>query len=147
MPAVSPARLARLRPAAALLLLALGVLAAAPRPAEAAFAADGRGSATVHAHSVSRGHQPTLLPDRRDVATTWDPAVVGDAPVDGYTLRRYAQGSGTATVVSADCRTAETSCLDRAVPPGTWEYTVTPFKAGWRGEESERVPAEADPPP
>jgi hypothetical protein len=129
-----------------LALLGFAVTATFADPSEAAFLAEGSGAASSQADVLGEGVAPTLILDGRDLAVEWAAATIGGAPVDGYTIRRYGD-SGEVHAVPEDCFAGETTCVDRAVPPGTWEYTVTPAKGSWTGAESQASDAVTVPPP
>jgi len=63
----------------------------------------------------------------------------GHVAVTSYGVQRYPAGGGSAVFVSAGCSSAggTITCVESAVPDGTWQYTDTPrFGANWVGAES-----------
>jgi len=128
-------------------LAVLGALVAVAALACAASAfwtpAASNGPAASAAATVAAGATPTgTVSPGRAVTVAWAASTLSDGqPVDGYLVRRYDAVSGTAAAVGLGCTgtIVATSCVEAAVPPGTWRYTVTPLiGVNWRGAESPR---------
>lgn len=119
------------------LLVALGLLLV-PGVAIAAWTATGSGDASSKAFSMPAGGTPTVSATGRNVTVSWSAETFpnGD-PVAGYIVSRYPDGGGAPQTVLPDCdgAIAATSCTERAVPAGTWRYTVTPVHGSWTGAE------------
>jgi hypothetical protein len=124
-------------------LLAIAVTVGAPVLAwgywSAASAAGSQGAAV--AASVNQGAAPTgTRSGATDVTVSWGASTLSDGrAVDGYVIARYAAGSGTVQTILTGCAgtVTATSCLEPGVPPGQWQYTVTPvIGTNWRGPES-----------
>ncbi len=128
-------------------LAALGALVAlaALACAASAFWTPGAssGPAAAAGATVTAGATPTTsVGAGRAVTVSWAASTLSDGqPVDGYVVRRYDAVSGTAAAVGLGCTgtIAATSCVETAVPPGTWRYSATPLiGVNWRGAESPR---------
>lgn len=119
------------------LLVTLGLLLV-PGVAIAAWTATGSGDASSKAFSMPAGGTPTVSVTGRNVTVSWAAETFpnGD-PVAGYVVSRYPDGGGPPQTVLPDCdgTVATTSCTERAVPAGTWRYTVTPVHGSWTGAE------------
>lgn len=104
--------------------------------ADAAWSGNGNGSGSSKARSLSTVATPTAAASGRNVTVNWS-APGGGAPANGYIVKRY-NTSNVAQTVGAACSgtIAATSCVESAVPTGTWKYTVTAARGNWRGAES-----------
>ncbi|GIV00569.1 MAG: hypothetical protein KatS3mg014_2184 [Actinomycetota bacterium] len=115
----------------------LGVVLA-PGLALAAWTAAGSGDAFGRAFAMPAGSTPSVSVTGRNVTLSWSGSTFpnGD-PVDGYVVRRYPSGGGASQTVLADCAgtVTTTSCVEHAVPAGSWVYTITPVHASWTGTE------------
>jgi hypothetical protein len=71
----------------------------------------------------------------RNVELSWQAS--SGTPVNGYLVKRY-NGSGQEQTIGANCSgtISGTSCVEKAVPPGSWRYSITPVRQSWRGAES-----------
>lgn len=117
--------------------VALGLLLV-PSLALAAWMAGGSGGASSKAFSMPTGDTPTVSVLGRNVSVSWAASTFANGdPVAGYLVRRYDASSGTPQTVLSDCAgtLAGLSCVERAVPAGTWRYTVTPVHGSWTGVE------------
>ncbi len=100
----------------------------------AATAGDGRSIAQL----VPPGPTPAALAVGRDMTVTWsESTLTGGTPASDYLVRRYDTNSVEANV-GAGCAglVGGLSCVESAVPAGTWQYTITPILGGWTGTES-----------
>ncbi|MEO8093869.1 MAG: LamG domain-containing protein [Pseudolysinimonas sp.] len=92
------------------------------------------------ATSVNGGQTPTATVAAANVTVSWAASTLASGqPVSGYTIKRYdATGTVLQTIKSACTGTiATTSCVESAVPEGSWKYSVTPVLAtNWLGAES-----------
>lgn len=115
----------------------LGILLI-PGLALAAWTAAGSGDAFGRAFAMPTGSTPAVSVTGRNVSLSWSGSAFpnGD-PVAGYVVRRYPSGGGSSQTVLADCAgtLTTTSCVEHAVPAGTWVYTITPVHASWTGAE------------
>lgn len=117
--------------------VALGLLLV-PSLALAAWSAAGSGDASSKAFSMPTGDTPTVSVLGRNVSVSWAASTFANGdPVAGYLVRRYDASSGTPQTVLSDCAgtLAGLSCVEHAVPAGTWRYTVTPVHGSWTGAE------------
>jgi hypothetical protein len=117
------------------LLVSTLVVLAAAATAAAAWNGAGAGSGYAKATSLAAGEQPTAAVSGRNVALSW--TATSGTPVDGYIVKRY-NADGQQQAVGADCSgtISATSCVEKAVQPGTWRYSITPVRQSWRGAES-----------
>jgi hypothetical protein len=123
------------RVVAALLVAVLAI----PGVALAAWRASGDGSGRARADAIGSTGAPTVSATGRAVSVSWTAATLGGgAAADGYTVRRYADGSGTPETISSACTgtIAGLTCTESLVPAGSWRYTVTPVFGPWTGPES-----------
>ena len=127
--------------AAALAVVALLVTASA----QAAWTATRTGAAYSHATSVGQGVTPTATKvTGKDIRLTWTAATLTNgAGVGGYLVRRYNALTGTEVAITANCSgtIAALTCTESNVAKGSWQLTVTPLLANWRGTESLKSPA------
>jgi hypothetical protein len=112
------------------------VLLVLPATALASWQANGGGSSYSKAASLPGGNTPTANASGRDVTVTWT-AAGGSVPLDGYVIKRYADG-GSSQTIGANCSgtVSGLTCTETGVPAGAWRYTVTPARGAWRGAES-----------
>lgn len=113
-------------------------LIAGPGVAWASWGNGGGGEAYGAAVSMPTGATPSVSVSGRNVSTSWAAATFPDsAPVNAYRLERYDPGD-IAQGVGTPCggTIAALSCIEAAVPPGTWTYAVTPKHYAWLGAES-----------
>ncbi|PRY67132.1 concanavalin A-like lectin/glucanase superfamily protein [Glaciihabitans tibetensis] len=96
----------------------------------------GAGAAT----SVQAGATPVATVVGSAVTLTWPARTLTTGqPVAGYSVKRYNASTLAAQTMLSACTgtVASTSCIESAVPSGTWVYSVTPmFATNWRGAES-----------
>ena len=121
---------------ATLVASAIALLALVPASAAASWNGAGSDAAYAEADSLGSLDQPTRSIANRDVTITWTAPGSG-APATGYLVRRYDE-SGNGQTIGPGCSgtIATTSCIEAAVPPGTWRYRVTSVNANWRSPES-----------
>ena len=115
----------------------LAVLSAAPS-AQAAWSANGAGSAAGRAFVMPNGNPPTVSATGTDVTLRWSAALFpGGAPVEGYRIARIG-ANGQPVLAQASCAgtITTTTCTEHNVPTGTWTYTDTPIQGGWSGQTS-----------
>jgi hypothetical protein len=116
-------------------LLALLVPSAA---AQAAWTTGGAGSQSARAITLPAGNQPAASVSNRNVTVSWAVSnLPGGSPVSGYVVKRY-DGSGNVQTIGSACSgtVSALTCIEQAVPGGTWKYSVTPQQANWTGAES-----------
>ncbi|WP_171041255.1 beta strand repeat-containing protein [Sinomonas susongensis] len=94
------------------------------------------------ADTVQAGARPTVSAAKQDLTVSWAASTTaGGRAVSGYTVQRYSTASGgTAVPATGACSGVVTnlSCIESAVPNGTWYYTVTPVLGNWAGTEGSR---------
>src|SRR5439155_15371930 len=59
--------------------------------------------------------------------------------VTGYLVKRYPAGGGIGAISpigTCSGTVAAMGCVEDDVPPGSWQYTITPSVGSWRGTES-----------
>ncbi|MDQ1536942.1 MAG: hypothetical protein QOE58_1335, partial [Actinomycetota bacterium] len=99
------------------------------------------GNGTSAATGVNQGATPTASVTGAAVTVSWAASTLtsGQA-VSGYLIKRYDAVTPFAvqTILSACTGTITAlTCLESAVPTGSWQYTVTPkFATNWLGAES-----------
>ncbi|HEY0521386.1 MAG TPA: hypothetical protein VGC84_17985, partial [Ilumatobacteraceae bacterium] len=123
---------------ALLFVVAIALLAGATRRAAALYSTLSPGTGTGRAAVVPAGNTPTAVAAGRDMTVSWAPSTMsGGTPMSGYVVRRF-DNSGVEDTVLSGCAgiVAGVSCVENAVPVGTWRYTVTPRLGAWIGPAS-----------
>jgi hypothetical protein len=94
---------------------------------------DGWSRATV----MPAGERPTASVAGRNVTVSWNASeLTGGTPVNGYRVLRYDGGSVAQSVGSSCSGTINAlTCVEAAVPPGTWTYAIVPKQFAWLGAE------------
>ena len=94
----------------------------------------GSGGGASIAQSIPGSAAPTALANGRDLTVSWQPTLLsGGTPASSYIVRRY-DASGVLQSIGADCiAVTTTSCNERAVPFGTWRYSVQAKQGSWTG--------------
>jgi len=108
-------------------------------PASATWGASGVGTVAGAAATVNAGNEPSGSASGSAVTIGWAPSTLSDgAAVSGYVISRYAVSNGSPATVNPGCSgvISTTTCTELSVPAGSWEYTVTPVLANWRGSAS-----------
>jgi hypothetical protein len=124
-------------------IVAVTVLAVLLTSIPRAFAAwdltsTGAGGA-AKARTMPAGEKPTVAVTGRSAAVTW---VASQFPngvgVDNYEVSRYNAATGVEVSIGSSCASLIDllTCTEQVVPPGDWEYAVTPHRANWTGAES-----------
>ena len=125
--------------ASALLVLAVAALVA-PRPGGAAWSSASTGSGASGSKTMPAAvGVPSGSVSSHDVTLTWSASqFAGGGNVPGYVVKRYDAVTNVLQTVLSSCSgiVAGTTCVEHAVPTGTWKYTVTPAAGSWRGSES-----------
>jgi hypothetical protein len=131
----------RLTVAVVVVLLAAAATAAwAYWTVEATSGSAGAAAAT----SVNQGSTPTAVANiDHSITVSWSATTLANGdPVDGYLVTRYdATSPFAAQTTLADCNGVvdALTCTETAVPPGSWQYTITAVKGdNWMGPESEK---------
>ncbi|HEX2784578.1 MAG TPA: hypothetical protein VHN36_13415, partial [Ilumatobacteraceae bacterium] len=127
-----------------LVSVAVALLAGALHHATAMYSSISNGTGQNQAAVVPVGNTPTASAAGRDMTVSWAQSVMPDgSPVSGYVVRRYDVGGVEDTVLSS-CNgiVASLSCVENAVPAGTWRYTITPLLDSWTGLQSSQSAAE-----
>jgi hypothetical protein len=98
----------------------------------------GLGGAAAHAKTLGTGAVPAAGATAKKVTVAWAVSTFvegGNAPA--YVVRRYNATTGALQSIGATCSGTINglSCTENNVPSGTWQYTVTPAAANWRGRE------------
>ncbi len=113
--------------------------------AYASWLATGGGAGYSKARTMPAGSQPTASASGRNVTVTWSQSsFAGDGPVAGYTVRRYSSPGGVLQAIGSACSgtIAAVTCIERGLPVGTWQYSVTPKQGNnWTGAESAKSAA------
>lgn len=120
---------------------AVAVVVVAAGTAEAAWSPGGSGGAYVKARSMPSGNAPAASVSNRDVTVTWSQSQFPDGTaIASYDVARYDAGTGAVQATLSSCSGTVTalSCTESGVPPGSWQYAVTPRRGNWRGAESAR---------
>jgi hypothetical protein len=126
----------RLSIAAVVIALTLAV----PGVAEARWSSTGTGRGYAGADSAPPGEQPTAVVAGRNVTLSWASSAFDDGTaVGGYVLHRYDAATDAAATVGASCSGVLSllTCIETAVPAGTWYYTVSTKTAAWIGAEGQ----------
>ena len=122
-----------LRRAAALVAATAIALVALPvGPAVAKWFAASTQSTTATADTLGAGKTPTAAAAGRTVTVSWGASTLTTTGVaaTSYTVTRLDANDAETTVTCA-APAALLSCVEHAVPAGTWRYKVTPaFHAG-----------------
>lgn len=129
------------------LLCALAVAGLLAGPAAAFWSVSGSGSGSTSVDMLDGGNTPTASVSGQAVTVSWAQTwfqgnLLGTFQGGGYSVRRYPAAGGPAVPPNTACdatiagSTANVSCQEDAVPPGSWEYTVTPSLGSWTGRES-----------
>lgn len=98
----------------------------------------GLGGSTVQA--LAAGAAPTGTVVGREVTVRWDQIELsGGTPVAAYRVRRYSLG-GVEQPLTSGCAAlvGGLTCVEDAVPAGSWRFTLAPVQAPWVGAESPR---------
>ncbi len=126
-----------MRARVALTVAIVTAVVASPGVARASWGSGGAGEAYGRAVSMPSGKTPAVSVTGRNVSVSWAAATFPDStPVNAYLVERYDAGA-MAQGVGASCAgsVAALSCIEAAVPPGTWTYAVTPRHHAWMGSE------------
>ncbi|HVI16725.1 MAG TPA: hypothetical protein VM712_00005, partial [Gaiellales bacterium] len=135
-----------MRPSA-LAALALAIVLSAAAPAAGYWSAGGTGTWSAGVDTLGAGSQPTASASGQTVTISWAQSTLGGQPLGGYALggysvHRYPAGGGAGVVPGPGCAVtitgagASLTCAEAIVPPGAWQYTVTPLLGTWTGTES-----------
>lgn len=146
-----PARPGRCAFVRALLgLLAVAVLAVVAQPAAAYWpAGPATGSGNGMAGTLDAGMQPATTISGTSVTVSWTQTAFRSGPLGafaggGYTILRHPAAGGLAVTPNPGCATtvsgsgASLTCTETGVPPGSWQYSVTPVLNSWTGAQSPR---------
>lgn len=128
----------------ALALSVAAVIATAPATALAAWNTNGSGTSWSRAMAMPAGNMPSAISSSGNITVSWTASLLQNSnPVAGYSITRYAEGSGTPVTPGGTCNgtVAALTCTDPSVPNGRWQYTVTPRQGAWQGAESGRSAA------
>jgi hypothetical protein len=99
----------------------------------------GSGPGAALAKTLSQGNAPAGAVTGHKVKVTWTASSYtnGGVAAAGYIIKRYDTSGVLQTILSACTGTiVGLTCTESSVPSGTWQYTVTPATANWRGPES-----------
>lgn len=129
------------------LALAIAAAVAFPGGAAAGWSLLKSGPSVAKAKTLGAGNVPTASKGTgHKVNLSWAASsYVGGGSPQGYVITRYDATTGAfAAAGSGTCAgtVAALSCTDNAVN-GTWQYTITPATANWRGAESAKSAAVA----
>lgn len=125
----------------ACLLLAFIAALAAARPGGAAWSVSRTGTGAIGTKTMPAAAPaaPTGSVSSHDVTVSWAASHFADGTnVPSYIVKRYDSVTNALQTTLAACsgNVGGTSCIEHAVPTGTWKYTVTPAAGVWRGTES-----------
>src|SRR3954447_22299665 len=119
--------------------IAAAVAAGFPGGAAAGWRIVGSGAAVAKAKTLGSGNAPIGAVTGHKVKLTWlgSTYAEGGAPA-GYVVRRYNATTGVEQVVGSACSGTinALTCTESGVPAGSWQYTITPATANWRGPQS-----------
>lgn len=122
----------------ALALVVAAVAVGFPGGAAAGWSLLGSGGGKAKAKILNGGNVPTLTNGSgHNVNVAWAASTYanGGSP-QGYLIKRYNASTGLLAGNACGGVVVTTlSCTD-AASKGTWQYTVTPATANWRGAES-----------
>lgn len=128
----------------ALVLTVAAAIATVPATAFAAWNATASGTSWSRAMAMPAGNTPSAVSSNGNITVSWAASLLpNSAPVAGYRITRYAEGSATPETPGGTCNgtVAALTCTDPSVPDGRWQYTVTPRQGAWQGAESGRSAA------
>jgi Bacterial Ig domain/Bacterial Ig-like domain len=137
---------------AALAMLVATIALLGVEPAAAHWTAGGAGSGQATVDALPTGNQPTASAIARTVTVSWAQSTFAGLPLGmyalgGYSVLRYPVGAGPAVMPGAGCATtisgvgATLTCAESNVPPGAWQYMVTPLLGTWTGAASPKSAA------
>lgn len=119
--------------------LAAAVAIGFPGGAAAGWRVVASGGAAAKAKTLGSGNRPTGAVAGHKVTVTWlaSAYLEGGAPA-GYIVRRFNATTGVEQVVGSSCSgtLSALTCTESGVPSGSWQYTITPATANWRGPQS-----------
>jgi hypothetical protein len=122
---------------AAAVLVAL--VAAAAAGASWAVSRTGNGATGSKTMPTAAPAAPSGSVSSHDVTVSWTASQFADGTnVPSYIVKRYDAVTNTLQTTLSACNgnVAATTCVEHAVPTGSWKYTVTPAAGTWRGTES-----------
>lgn len=119
-------------------LAALAVVVAVALPAGRAVAdwlATTAVTATSSADVLGAGAQPAASVAGRTATVTWAATTLTTTGLTatGYTVERL-DAADAATTVTCEAPAAVRTCVEHAVPTGSWRYRVTPTYEQWHGD-------------
>jgi hypothetical protein len=128
-------------------VLAICLALTGAAPAAAYWTAGGTGSAFGTSDTLGAGNQPMGVASGNTVTVSWLQTVFHGLPLGGYSnggylVRRYPASGGASVTPGAGCAATITGtgttvgCDEANVPPGAWQYTVSPVLGAWTGAES-----------
>lgn len=120
-------------------LAAAAVAVGLPAGAAAGWPLVGSGSGVAKAKTLGSGNAPSGSVAGHKVTLTWSASTyTNGGNAAGYVVRRYNASTGVVQTIGSACSATITtlSCVESGVPAGSWQYTVTPATANWRGAES-----------
>ena len=123
------------------LLLAGAAALLLPGHGDAAWSVGRTGSGAIGSKTISNAAPaaPAGAVSSHDVTVTWAASQFADGTnVPSYIVKRYDAVTNVLQTTLSACsgNVGGTSCVEHAVPTGTWKYTVTPAAGIWRGTES-----------
>ena len=123
------------------LLLAVAAALLLPGHGDAAWSVGRTGSGKIGSKTISTAAPaaPAGAVSSHDVTVTWTASHFADGTnVPSYIVKRYDAITNALQTTLSACsgNVGATSCVEHAVPTGTWKYTVTPAAGIWRGTES-----------
>jgi hypothetical protein len=123
------------------LLLAGAAALFLPGHGDAAWSVGRTGSGAIGSKTISTAvpAAPSGAVSSHDVTVTWTASKFADGMnVPSYIVKRYDAITNALQTTLSACsgNVGATSCVEHAVPTGSWNYTVTPAAGIWRGTES-----------
>jgi hypothetical protein len=120
-------------------LAAAAVAVGLPGGAAAGWPLFRSGSGAAKAKTLGSGNAPGGSVAGHKVTLTWTASsYTNGGNAAGYLVRRYNASTGVVQTIGSACSATITSlsCVESGVPAGSWQYTITPATANWRGAES-----------
>lgn len=121
------------------LSIAVAVAVGFPGGAAAGWRVVASGAAKAKAKTLGSGNRPAGSVSGHKVTVTWAASTYleGGAP-GGYIVNRYNATTGALQTIGNKCDGTinALTCTENGVPAGSWQYTITPVTANWRGPES-----------
>jgi len=122
----------------ALSLVVAVVAVGFPGGAAAGWTKPSSGSSQAKAKTLGAGNAPTTTVAGHKVTVRWTASSYAEGGnAAGYLIKRYNAVTGVVQTIGSACNgtIAALTCVENSVPTGSWQYSVTPATANWRGPE------------